>query len=714
MTTRTFARLVTLLILACAAIAAQCQVNTWVFKAHMGSARGDFAAVTGSDNRIYALGGTLSSTGPGIIADCEVYDTSTDAWTSIAPMPDNRAFHAAVATPNGKIYVFGGFVSHGGSTNTTLVYNIATNGWSSCANIPVTMGSPVAALGDDGRIVVEQGPVFAGDSPVVYIYDPFTDVWTLPPTDPPSDFTNQSAALISPFGTDLFIAGDIVRAPETTFNVYDASTHVWSTGPDFPVPTANPAAAYGGDNRVYCMGGYDGTSILASGFAFSFAKGAWEAVPNMNIARKDFAAATGPDGNVYVMGGNITPSGQTNSVECFTPPVLRAIGYPINAQEGTAFSGAVVTFTDNPSDTVSDFSATIDWGDGTQTTGSIVNTGPGAFDVRGTHTYVEEGTYQTTVSLTDVDGESQSVLGTFYVSDAPLSGSAVSITPYRAIAFSGKVATFTDANPSAPLSDFSATINWGDGSGTSTGSITIDPSGGFDVSGGHTYSSTGTFSVSVKVTDVGGAMVAVTGLATVVEPPPLVSAGTVTTSEGALFNGQVATFTDADPNLGAGDFTATINWGDGVTSSGNIVSNGAGGFKVSGNHVYLEEGNLPVTVTVSVGGSTGSSSGVAAVADGILTATGYTLIEKGTTFSDTVATFTDADPGGVVGDFTAGIVWGDGKSSNGTIVAFGSGWKVVGSHSYLKRGKYTATIHIKDAGGATATATTLINVGPVK
>ncbi len=708
-----FRRFVSVLLLALVAVAANAQVNQWVFKAHMSSARGDFPAVTGSDNRIYALGGTLNGTLPGIIADCEVYDTSTDTWTSIAPMPDNRAFHAAVATPNGKIYVFGGFVTHGGNTNTTLVYNIASNGWSSCANIPVTMGTPVAALGDDGRIVVEQGPLVAGDAPVVYIYNPFTDTWALPPTDPPSNFTNQSAALISPLGNDFFIAGDVALTPKTTVNVYDASTHVWSAGPDFPVATANPAAAYGGDNRIYCMGGYDGTSILSSGFAYSFAKNAWAAVPNMNVARKGFAAATGPDGNVYVMGGNIIPSGQTNSVECFTPPVLRAIGYPLPATEGTQFSGAVVTFTDNPSDTVSDFSATIDWGDGTQTTGNIVNTGPGAFDVRGSHTYAEEGSYNTNVTLNDADGESQSVVGTFTVSDALLSGSAASPIAYRAIAFSGKVAKFSDANAAAPLSDFSATINWGDGS-TSTGSIVIDPSGGFDVNGAHTYASTGSFGLSVKVTDIGGSTLSVGGTATVVEPPPLVNAGSISTSEGALFNGQVATFTDSDPNLGAGDFTASINWGDGVTSSGNIVSDGAGGFKVSGNHVYLEEGNLPITVTVTVGGSGASSTGIAAVADGIVTATGYSLIEKGITFSDTVATFTDADPGGTASDYTAGIVWGDGKSSNGTIVPFGSGWKVVGSHSYLKRGKYVVTIHIKDIGGATANATTNINVGPVK
>ena len=36
----------------------------------------------------------------------------------------------------------------------------------------------------------------------------------------------------------------------------------------------------------------------------------------------------------------------------------------------------------------------------------------------------------------------------------------------------------------------------------------------------------------------------------------------------------VATFTDTDPNGTATDYTATIDWGDGTTSAGTIVSKG--------------------------------------------------------------------------------------------------------------------------------------------
>src|SRR5262249_55976102 len=52
--------------------------------------------------------------------------------------------------------------------------------------------------------------------------------------------------------------------------------------------------------------------------------------------------------------------------------------------------------------------------------------------------------------------------------------------------FTGVVATFTTTNSTATAGTFTATINWGDGS-PSTGTITADPNGGFDVTGTHTY-----------------------------------------------------------------------------------------------------------------------------------------------------------------------------------------------------------------------------------
>src|SRR5207249_6280975 len=69
--------------------------------------------------------------------------------------------------------------------------------------------------------------------------------------------------------------------------------------------------------------------------------------------------------------------------------------------------------------------------------------------------------------------------------------------------FSGIVASFTDDDPGGVVSDYSAQITWGDGN-TSTGIISSNGNGGFNVSGGNTYAGAGSYSIGVHVVDIGG------------------------------------------------------------------------------------------------------------------------------------------------------------------------------------------------------------------
>ena len=59
----------------------------------------------------------------------------------------------------------------------------------------------------------------------------------------------------------------------------------------------------------------------------------------------------------------------------------------------------------------------------------------------------------------------------------------------------------------------------------------------------------------------------------------------------------VTTFTDGDGSMAAGDFSATINWGDGAQSAGS-VSLASGAYAVNGSHQYQDEGRYTVSVTV--------------------------------------------------------------------------------------------------------------------
>jgi hypothetical protein len=71
-----------------------------------------------------------------------------------------------------------------------------------------------------------------------------------------------------------------------------------------------------------------------------------------------------------------------------------------------------------------------------------------------------------------------------------------------------------------------------------------------------------------------------------------------------------------------------------------------------------------------------------------------------------VATFSDADPAGTVGDYTATINWGDGSTpTSGTIAAAAGGFTVSGKHAYDEEGTYQIQLVIQDQGGSSATAT---------
>jgi hypothetical protein len=180
--------------------------------------------------------------------------------------------------------------------------------------------------------------------------------------------------------------------------------------------------------------------------------------------------------------------------------------------------------------TAAEYTATINWGDGSPTQPGTVSGGapgsPGKFTVSGSHTYAEEGGYKITVVITDTDNPSNTatVASPATVADAALS-SKCTMPPVVTTAFAGSTAAFTDSSLTGTLSDFTATINWGDGSssaGTITGGPGLVP---YAVSGSHTYTTTGNLTVITTINDVGGSQT-VAKCAVLVAGFPTASGGT--------------------------------------------------------------------------------------------------------------------------------------------------------------------------------------------
>ena len=172
---------------------------------------------------------------------------------------------------------------------------------------------------------------------------------------------------------------------------------------------------------------------------------------------------------------------------------------------------------------------------------------------------------------------------------------------------------------------------------------------------------------------------------------------------------------------GVAPYTASINWGDGTTSSGNISVNPNGGYYVSAPKAYLEEGLYATQITVTdAAGASATAQGSMNVTDAYLAPTGINFTtRKKTTFNGPVATFTDADPNGVLADYTATVNWGDGTTiaCPGTACAISAqpsgAFQVQASHQYVRQGSYSVTIQVRDGGGfsSSVTSTATVNAG---
>jgi hypothetical protein len=399
----------------------------------------------------------------------------------------------------------------------------------------------------------------------------------------------------------------------------------------------------------------------------------------------------------------------TSTAQVADNDALSANGYNLSGTEGNQLNGIVATFTDvtYPTNSPSDFTANINWGDGASSAGTVTSQG-NLFVVRGSHTYGEEGSYSIKVTIQDDGGAAATAntTSTASIADAPLTATGTPVGATEGASFSGQVAMFTDANPAATIADdfifpppgsplrirniSNVTIDWGDGTGVTEAFLTQPGGVGtpFVVNGTHTYAEEGPYTIKVSITDNGGSKVTATSTATVADAPLTATGTPVHGVEGIPFSGQLATFTDANPNAPIQDFVfncplcaspvdhrvnLVIDWGDNSgpqSDVGDITQPGGIGtpFVVSGSHLYAKGGSYTITLTVTDnGGSTATTTATATVTDpddivGRVSETGqiWTGVSTGSSFNSSL--WATLDPKVTWVDTVTGDFNGDGRT----------------------------------------------------
>ena len=477
---------------------------------------------------------------------------------------------------------------------------------------------------------------------------------------------------------------------------------------EFPIPTlsARPVGiALGADSNLYFteFGGNKIGRITPAGVITEF--------PVPTAAAGLAEIAPGPNNTIWFSESAADQIGTFSITPFFTGETF--LSPPI--AEGQPFSAPILNFTfSDPTAVAAGFTATVNYGDGSPIVtvpASAITGSAGSFSLVGTHTYIHEGSYPTTIVLTGPGGASATVVGTLVVPDAPLSSAGRAIVATVNQPFTGVFATFTDAGPPEAPGSYTATIQFGDGhSGPGVvQSLVVGGVTTFEVVGTNTYTSltpTGSpLATSVTIVSAGGSRTTATGTATVDGPALNVVADDISgVAATPLTNVPVATFYSLNTPTPSTSYSATIEWGDGTSSAGTIV-NGPVNYNVLGSHTYSLAGSYAVRTTITGPGTVVIVASTASIADSTITGTAnnQTVNAGQTTAYLPLATFTH--PGGEdVGSFTATINYGDGTPvALGEVFATPTGFSVLGSHLYATQGLFFGTVNLRSAGGSVST-----------
>jgi len=340
--------------------------NTWTSIDNLPNPR-KLGVRTASDSagRIYVLGGAWGkpNTDKPAWFKVQVYDPAKplDHWKEVDPMKDWRENGAAASGSDGRVYAIGGT---NGTTTLALVEAYTPGATPAPTASPSPSPTPTAPPNDlDGQWVTEKSmgtpradfgaTAGIGNDKHIYAvggnakpldgtlpnggeaYDLDSKTWTpLPPMLAPRGRVNLAAATGSD-GRIYAISGEAIegrRGPDTdietlaTVEAFDPKNPELGWAPVVPVsrPRVGLAAVAGPDGRIYAIGGADyrtseNPTNTVEAYDPKNPQLGWAPVAPMLVPRKDFGAAVGADHRIYAVGGTDDSFKQSISVEAYDP-----------------------------------------------------------------------------------------------------------------------------------------------------------------------------------------------------------------------------------------------------------------------------------------------------------------------------------------------------------------------------------------------------------
>jgi N-acetylneuraminic acid mutarotase len=276
----------------------EAEAAPWTYGEAM-SQRRSYVAAADIDGKVYAAGGMVGETGRPLDLLAR-YDPATDSWETLRRMPEAVRAGAA-AEVEGTLYVIGGTTAEGNSS-AVYAYDPATDEWSERAPLPEPRFNH-AAVAHDGKIYVLGGFREGEELQDVDVYDPAADTWSEGPALP---FTNHAFDAVV-FEDEIWMIGGR-RRDEILRDVWILSpeTGEWREGPAMPEPMELLGAAVAGD-EIHAV--WESTYQI-----YDAATGTWTSGPRSLVTRHGLQTFY-VDGMLLTVGGCTTQLRDSQVVE---------------------------------------------------------------------------------------------------------------------------------------------------------------------------------------------------------------------------------------------------------------------------------------------------------------------------------------------------------------------------------------------------------------
>jgi N-acetylneuraminic acid mutarotase len=195
----------------------------WALTGTMSSAREGFPAVVLSNKKVLVSGGLGPSAA--VLAAAELYDPTTGAWSSAGSLSVARFAHTATLLQNGKVLVTGGCTASDCSTDTAVseLYDPTSNSWSTTGNLNTARSYQSAVRLKTGKVLAIGGSTGLTSCE---LYDPTSGTWTTAASTNAGRYLNTTTLLLD--GKVLVTGGASGRFPVSSAELYDPTANTWT------------------------------------------------------------------------------------------------------------------------------------------------------------------------------------------------------------------------------------------------------------------------------------------------------------------------------------------------------------------------------------------------------------------------------------------------------------------------------------------------------